>query len=93
MHVPWPDQLQGDRAASRPAKGSTLRCLDEQARAIDVGQSDNIADQRGRQFYGMVQNMQDSPFRGIAASVSSAGKKSMPYPGLLELLELEDAVN
>ncbi len=42
-----------------------LKCLGEEARAIDVEQSGNIAGQRGRQFYATLQDIQDSPFRGM----------------------------
>ena len=44
---------------------SALRCLDEEARAVDMGQHDNAATQRSRQFYTMLQDIQDSPFRGV----------------------------
>ncbi len=44
---------------------SALRCLDEEARAVGVEQDDNIAAQRGRQFYATLQDIQDSPFRGM----------------------------
>ncbi|KNB04282.1 hypothetical protein FOXG_22453 [Fusarium oxysporum f. sp. lycopersici 4287] len=43
---------------------SVLRCLYEEARAIDMGEDDNTAAQRGRQFYTMLQDIQDAPFRG-----------------------------
>jgi hypothetical protein len=44
---------------------SALRCLEEEARAVDVQQSDDMAAQRGRQFYVTLQDVQDSPFRGM----------------------------
>lgn len=44
---------------------SALRCLGEEARAVGVEQNDNIAAQRGRQFYATLQDIQDSPFRGM----------------------------
>lgn len=44
---------------------SALRCLVEDARAVDVGLEDSTAAQRGRQFYTMLQDIQDSPFRGM----------------------------
>ncbi|KAH7190414.1 hypothetical protein DER44DRAFT_753229 [Fusarium oxysporum] len=37
---------------------------DMPARAIDMGEDDNTAAQRGRQFYTMLQDIQDAPFRG-----------------------------
>ncbi|EAQ91377.1 hypothetical protein CHGG_03312 [Chaetomium globosum CBS 148.51] len=44
---------------------SALRRLDEEARAVDPSQDDNNAAQRGRHFYTMLQDLQDSPFRGM----------------------------
>ena len=44
---------------------SGVRCLDDEARAIDMGRDDSIAAQRGRQFYATLQDIQDSPFRSI----------------------------
>lgn len=44
---------------------SELNCLDEEARAIDMlGENREVA-QRARQFYTMLQDVKDSPFRGI----------------------------
>lgn len=42
---------------------SALRRLDEEARAVDPSQDDSTAVQRGRHFYTMLQDLQDSPFR------------------------------
>jgi hypothetical protein len=47
------------------AATSALRRLDEEARAVDPSQDDSTAAQRGRYFYTMLQDLQDSPFRGI----------------------------
>jgi hypothetical protein len=47
------------------AATSTLRDLVEDARAVDARQNDNNAAQRGRHFYTMLQDLQDSPFRGM----------------------------
>ncbi|EAQ86138.1 predicted protein [Chaetomium globosum CBS 148.51] len=47
------------------AATSALRRLDEEARAVDPSQDDNNAAQRGRHFYTMLQDLQDSPFRGM----------------------------
>jgi len=47
------------------AATSALRCLDEEARAIDPRQDNDAAAQRGRHFYTMLQDLQDSPFRGM----------------------------
>ena len=44
---------------------SALRCLHEEPSAVDVEQNDNIAAQRGRQFYATLQDIQDSPCRGM----------------------------
>jgi hypothetical protein len=44
---------------------SALSCLDEEVRATDAGQDGNTAAQRGRQFYTTLQDIQDSPFRGM----------------------------
>ncbi|EAQ84157.1 predicted protein [Chaetomium globosum CBS 148.51] len=44
---------------------SALRRLDQEARAVDPSQDDNNAAQRGRYFYTMLQDLQDSPFRGM----------------------------
>jgi hypothetical protein len=44
---------------------SALRCLGEEAMAIDVEENDNIVGQRARQFYAALQDIQDSPFRGM----------------------------
>src|SRR3954454_14775079 len=44
---------------------SALKGLDEEARAIDIEQDNNTAFQRGRQFYTMLQYIQDSPFQGM----------------------------
>ncbi|EAQ84295.1 predicted protein [Chaetomium globosum CBS 148.51] len=44
---------------------SALRRLDEEARAVDPSQDDSNAAQRGRHFYTMLQDLQDSPFRGM----------------------------
>jgi len=41
-----------------------LRSLDEEARAVDIRQDDHASARRGRQFYTMLQDVQDSPFRG-----------------------------
>jgi hypothetical protein len=47
------------------AATSALGCLDEEARAVDPSDDDNTAAQRGRHFYTMLQDLQDSPFRGM----------------------------
>jgi hypothetical protein len=47
------------------AATSALRRLDEEARAVGPRQDDSTAAQRGRHFYTMLQDLQDSPFRGI----------------------------
>ncbi|EAQ92071.1 hypothetical protein CHGG_00306 [Chaetomium globosum CBS 148.51] len=47
------------------AAPSALRRLDEEARAVDPSQDDSNAAQRGRHFYTMLQDLQDSPFRGM----------------------------
>jgi len=39
------------------AVGLALRCLDEEVRAVDGGQHDNAATQRGRQFYTILQDI------------------------------------
>ena len=44
---------------------SALKGLDEEARAIDIEQDNNTAFQWGRQFYIILQYIQDSPFRGM----------------------------
>jgi hypothetical protein len=49
---------------------SALRHLDEEARTVEIGQNDSNAAaaataQRGRHFYTTLQDMQDSPFRGM----------------------------
>lgn len=44
---------------------SELNCLDEEARAIDMVGENGEVTQRGRQFYTMLQDVQDSPFRGM----------------------------
>jgi hypothetical protein len=44
---------------------SALRCLGEGAMAIDMEENDNMVAQRGRQFYAALQDIQDSPFRGM----------------------------
>jgi hypothetical protein len=44
---------------------SALRRLDEEARAIDPSQDESTAAQRGHHFYTMLQDLQDSPFRGM----------------------------
>jgi hypothetical protein len=46
------------------AATSALRRLDEEARAVDPRQDDSTAAERGRHFYTMLQDLQDSPFRG-----------------------------
>jgi hypothetical protein len=47
------------------AATSALRRLDEEAKAVDASQDDNTAADRGRHFYAMLQDLQDSPFRGM----------------------------
>ena len=42
---------------------SGVRSLVEEARAADIGQSDSIAAQRGRQFYETLQDIGNSPLR------------------------------
>jgi hypothetical protein len=46
------------------AATSALRRLDEEARAVDPSQNDSTAAQRGRHFYTVLQDLQDSSFRG-----------------------------
>ncbi|KAL6406058.1 hypothetical protein AUP68_10619 [Ilyonectria robusta] len=55
--------VRGSEIKDMPVS-SAVRCLHEEARAIDMGEDDNTAAQRGRQFYTMLQDIQDSPFRG-----------------------------
>lgn len=47
------------------AAAEALRRLDEEARAVDPSQDDNTATRRGHHFYTMLQDLQDSPFRGM----------------------------
>jgi hypothetical protein len=47
------------------AATAALGRLDEEARTADPTQDDNAAAQRGRHFYTMLQDLQDSPFRGM----------------------------
>ncbi|EAQ92510.1 hypothetical protein CHGG_00745 [Chaetomium globosum CBS 148.51] len=56
--------IQGSEIKDMTAT-SALRRLDEEARAVDPSQDDNNAAQRGRHFYTMLQDLQDSPFRGM----------------------------
>jgi len=61
--------VRGGEVKEMPAS-SALGCLHEEARAIDmIGEEDNnndpAAGRRGRQFYTMLQDIQDPSFRGI----------------------------
>jgi hypothetical protein len=56
--------VRGSEIKDMPVS-SALNSLDEEARAIDIGRDDNITAHRGRQFYTTLQDIQDSPFRGM----------------------------
>jgi len=44
---------------------SALRSLHKEASVIDIGEDDNTATQRGRQFYTTLQDVEDSPLRSM----------------------------
>jgi hypothetical protein len=64
---------------------SALRSLGEEAMAIDMEENSNMVAQRGRQFYATMQDIQDSPLRGMGLlsreeidAVAKSRRRRMP---------------